>query len=305
MAVAGGVLFSCTGGRVVPSGERRHPHHRHGDADQARDLPDAREPQLQQPLRQVPRGDGHGRRRVLRQGGPAAEVPGLAARRPPARPGRVPELHERREARRLRQRHLRARVGVQPDAASPRSPTTGSGPESTRSPTTSSRRQRGPPTRTTSSSWPVVRWGDRQPGEHRDRASTATRRSRAGGATRTARTCSCSSRTTAATWPSTTPASRSPPSASSSPRRHRLDLLLGGARPDGLLLERLQRHRRRVPHRSVAPAHAAGGQHGEGHPGQRPARRHVGDAAVRALRPPPGQHGVHAQLGHRHRERAS
>ena len=83
----------------------------------------------------------------------------------------------------------------------------------------------------------------------------------------------------------------------------RLGLLLGGPGPARVLLERLQRHRRRVPHRHVAPAHAAGRRHRERHRGQQAPGRHMGHAQVRALRPPAAVDRARAQLGHRHRER--
>ena len=81
-------------------------------ADQACDLPDAREQELRQPLRTVPRRRGHHGRQHARQGEAIAPLPRLAARRPRARSrlglGRV----QRRQARQLRDQPLRRPVGV-------------------------------------------------------------------------------------------------------------------------------------------------------------------------------------------------
>ena len=93
-----------------PAGGRRDPRHRHAMADQARDLRDAREPELQQPLREVPRRprNDDGRRERRRQA--ADPMPRMAARRHPPRSGRAPVLRERRSDGRLRHRDLRLDV---------------------------------------------------------------------------------------------------------------------------------------------------------------------------------------------------
>ena len=101
MAVAGGVLFSCTGGRTITQVS---------DATPAIDT--------QWPIKRVvylmlenrsfdnlfgrfPGAERHHGRRGQRQGAAAHRLPGLAARRPPARPRRRAQLPERREARRV------------------------------------------------------------------------------------------------------------------------------------------------------------------------------------------------------------
>ena len=63
MAVAGGVLFSCTGGRVIRSvTPSPSTVDRHAVADQTGHLRDAREPELRQPVRPVPGRERHDHR---------------------------------------------------------------------------------------------------------------------------------------------------------------------------------------------------------------------------------------------------
>ena len=115
MAVGGGMLVPAH--RRVGRAARELVEHAgdapgHALADQTRDLPDAREQELRQPLRAVPRGrGGHGRQHA-RQGEAPAALPRLAPRRSraPSRlgPGRV----QRRQARQLRDQPLRRPLGV-------------------------------------------------------------------------------------------------------------------------------------------------------------------------------------------------
>ena len=91
-------------------------------ADQARDLPDAGEPELRQHVRQVPGRQRHDDRAEGREGAAADPVPGVAARRPPPRPGGLSELRERREVRPFRHGHVRGRLRLHPVRS-------GSGPE--------------------------------------------------------------------------------------------------------------------------------------------------------------------------------
>ena len=80
--------------------------------------------------------------------------------------------------------HVRAGLGLHPDAPAPRSPTTGSGPTSTRSRTISSHRWPGRPTRTTSSSSRARRAASSTTRRTSRSAGPARRRTRAGAATR-------------------------------------------------------------------------------------------------------------------------
>src|SRR5581483_8243175 len=142
--------------------------HRHAVADQARRLRHAREPELRQPLRRVPRRGRGGCGRVLRERGPASALSGLAPRRPPPRPGRGAELPERGRPRRVRGRHLRAVLRVHAPVRGPGPQLLGVGTRvrdlrpllrlGARSVLSQSLLlHRGP-----------GRWGDRQPREHPD-----------------------------------------------------------------------------------------------------------------------------------------
>ena len=111
MAVAGGVLFSCTGGKVIPQDREPHPVGRHGHTDQAGRVRDAREPQLQQRLRQVPRSDRDHRRRGGARGREAVDpMPRVAAERHPSRPSGASQLRERWQDGRVRQRRDRLQL---------------------------------------------------------------------------------------------------------------------------------------------------------------------------------------------------
>ena len=87
--------------------------------------------------------------------------------------------------------------------------------------------------------------------------------------------------------------------------RDRLGVLRGGLGAAWLLLERLQRHPGRVPRQGVLErARCEPGRPADRrHRGERAPGRHLGHAAVRALRSPAGELVVRAQLGDRHRER--
>ena len=157
MAVAGGVLFSCTGGRTIRSVDAQPDRgHRHAMADQAGHLPDAREPELRQPVRAVPRRERH-------DAGVAHGKEQPLIRCPDWLPGDLP--HDRAAALNcLNGGKLdgfgggsRAPCTATHSSTSRRSRTTTPGRASTRSPTTSSRRRSAPRTRTTSTSSPASR----------------------------------------------------------------------------------------------------------------------------------------------------
>ena len=185
MAVAGGVLFSCTGGRRIAAGRRRD--RRHVDTR----WPIKRVIYLMLENRSFNNlfgkfpgvgGTTVGRRERRREA--ADPVPRMAARRHPPRPGRAPELRERRRDGRLRHRDLRLDVRLLASSTRTRSRTTGTGRASTRSRRTSSRRRPGPATRTTSTSSPAPRAGSPTTPRTSGPARRTARASRAGAATR-------------------------------------------------------------------------------------------------------------------------
>ena len=267
MAIAGGVLFSCTGGRVIPkvTATPRRADDRYAVADQARHLRDAREPELRQPLRRVPGVDGTRGRRDDGKEQPLWPCPDWLPGDLAARPGGRARLLQRRQARRVRHRDLRRAVGLHAVQAAPGADSipnywhwaqdyalsdnffaSALGP-SLPEPLLLRRRRR--------------RRRHRQPREHRregavDQKSTAARScSRAGGATRSAgrQGVYVFAKDERATSRSTPRASTCRRSASSS-REDGIDWAFYSAPPGAarLLLELLQRDRQRVPHRSVA-----------------------------------------------------
>ncbi len=219
MAVAGGVLFSCTGGKVIP-----------------RVSPAATGIDTRWPIKRVlyvmmenrsfdnlfgtvPRRERHHGGREVGGGDTAHPMPRLAARRPPPRPSGGAQLPERGQAGRVRRRCVRRPVVLLavPGRPAPQLLVLGQGVRALRQllrlrpgavlpePLLLHRR--------------TVGRHDRQPREHRGRAGTrTTTSSRAGDATRSATTCSSWSRTTRGTSRSTTRASGSRRSANSSRR---------------------------------------------------------------------------------------